>query len=344
MKPVYFPFTLIEESTALAIKENFGSACLVYQASEAHVPKSLKKAEENGLIEICTPESADDQRLDAVLREYRQIADLHGIGGLSFLKTRKDEIPFFNDSSRSQIRANILRKSSAGNSEDEQHRPSEQKTDPLFAARIFLLMAQEFDIEQQDAESRLNDFADMEKDLMKNLTGSDEPESGFIVAGKHEMRKDDTAAYMTAERISAWTRLLCLCPPPSAEDKSFYVTDSRVIVDYVLDRCEDAFMAATIKINNLADSTANQVENRAEMISGYINALAGDAKAEIPEALVDETGGSGPFEPVFFSVYVIPEKMPESVFSDIIGLDFKMDQGKKSKNFLKNTVLVLAEK
>ncbi|MDM8515669.1 hypothetical protein QUF76_05670 [Desulfobacterales bacterium HSG16] len=342
MKPVYFPFTLIEESTALAIKKNFGSACLIYQASETHVPKSLKKVEENGLIEICTPESADDQRLDAVLREYRQIADLHGIGGLSFLKTRKDEIPFFNDSSKSQIRANILRKSSAGNSEDEQHRPSQQKTDPLFAARIFLLMAQEFDIEQQDTESRLNDFADMEKDLMKNLTGGDEPESGFIVAGKNEMRQDDTAAYMTAERISAWTRLLCLCPPPP-EDKSFYITDSRVIVDYVLDRCEDAFMAATIKIDNSADSDADQVENRAEMISGYINALADDAKAEIPEALADETGGSGPFEPVFFSVHVIPERQPESVFSDITDLDFKMDQGKKSKIFLKNTVIVLAE-
>jgi hypothetical protein len=219
MKPVYFPFTYITDPVAAALASCFRQTA-VYQPSSLNVPESMKKWGESGMLDIRTPVNGDEDKLNTVITDYKNWANIHQGADLSFFKTRGRSIPFFEETS-SQIRADIVRKTKA------EIRPEPEQPDALFNARMFLCIAQEFDIQHWEIHRDLTSFETLEKDFVQSLKG-DEDELSFPRAS---LPPEDPGNYMLAERLKAWSRLI----PHDPEGSGIFITGSRSVFEEVME-------------------------------------------------------------------------------------------------------------
>ena len=73
MTPIYMPFTYLPSSTAHILATLFGPV-VVYQPLGAGASDSLASLAAQGLIEIRTPLTGDEQRLKSALVEFTQWA------------------------------------------------------------------------------------------------------------------------------------------------------------------------------------------------------------------------------------------------------------------------------
>jgi len=218
MIPIYFPFTYLSASTATALQACLGSFA-VYQPSGLGIPESLRRQEKDGWVDIRVPEQPGAEKLDRILKAYTQWAALHQGNQLDYLKARGTAVPFFEEVSTAQIKADI------------KGTGVPRPTDPLFNARLFLQAAQEFDAQNDELAQRLLATIQAARDLYRRLTGADEPNSR-----EHFMSK--TAAgpareeYMTFERLIAWGTLF-LHDRRLHESKKqiFMVTSSRTVLE-----------------------------------------------------------------------------------------------------------------
>ena len=159
MKPIYFPFTYISKPAAQALAACFAQTA-VYQLSTSKVPDEMRESVDNGILEIRIPVHDNGEKLDAIVKEYRTWADVHRGSEIGFLKSMADKIPFFDESSSSQIRA-LIKKTG-------EKAPSPEKTAaPLVHARLFLHMAQELDLQNDRLTRDFVAVEAMEEDFMK---------------------------------------------------------------------------------------------------------------------------------------------------------------------------------
>ncbi|MDM8549506.1 hypothetical protein QUF72_05485 [Desulfobacterales bacterium HSG2] len=221
MKPIYFPFTYVSEPVAEALASCFRQT-VIYQPSLRKLPEKMQKRVKNGLFDIRTPVRGDEEKLDAIIKDYRNWAEIHQGSEKAFFKTQGNTIPFFDETSARQIVTDI-RQQATGRQQAEPETP-----DPLLNARIFLCMAHEFDMQNRELEDDLASFDEMEQDLMKNLKGESE-----IRNLKSEIRNsDDPGIYMTAERINSWVHLMGHDP----ERSGMFVTSSRSVFEDLTDK------------------------------------------------------------------------------------------------------------
>ncbi len=73
MKPIYFPFTYISEAAVAAISACFKQT-VVYQPSRHTLPAEMQKLADSGLIDVRIPITGDENKLDAILRDYNEWA------------------------------------------------------------------------------------------------------------------------------------------------------------------------------------------------------------------------------------------------------------------------------
>ncbi len=159
MKPIYFPFTYVSEPVAEALASCFKQT--VVYASSGDLPESMQKWMKNSILDIRTPVINDEDKLDAVIKDYKNWANIHKESGMAFFKSKKNTIPFFDDTYTSQIRSAI------------KQNPEPEKPDPVFNSRLFLHIAQEFDMQNWELTRDLDLFDDMEQKLIKELKGDD---------------------------------------------------------------------------------------------------------------------------------------------------------------------------
>jgi hypothetical protein len=206
MKPIYFPFTCIFDLSAEIISAIFGQI-VVYRPSSKNPPEMMQELAKRGILDIQIPVKKDKNKLDAILKDYKSWLNLHlgdKQGMTAFFKTHADKIPFFDDTITAQIKADIRKKV----------RPEqpETKPDPLFNARIFLCIAQEFDAQNWEINQKL-----------------------FMVEGLPECYDpgayDDPGAYMTADRIKAWALLM----QHDNQGSGLFITGSSSAFDYLID-------------------------------------------------------------------------------------------------------------
>ena len=126
----------------------------------------MQKWAESGLIDIRIPVFGDENKLEAILKDFRIWANLHRQGTLDFLKAWSGKIPFFDETLVSQIRADISKRSGIDQAPKE--------SDDIFSARLFLHIAQEFDLHNIGLNQDLRSIETMEQDLFKSLHGEDE--------------------------------------------------------------------------------------------------------------------------------------------------------------------------
>lgn len=226
MNAIYFPFTVVSGQTADALSACFKSVS-VYQPS-THTPKALtekgglpspKRRETGGEVfaaEIRRPVQSDEDKLEALAKDYKKWAELHQGAELNFFKFRHDD----DDHAIAHIRSEL-----------KGYGIVQEAADPLFNARLFLKIAQEFDLERQDVDREITAFEKMEKSLFEELRGEDDAEIE-IPLEKSLLRREDPGEFMTEERLNAWTRLML----EDSEVSDFFVTTSRAVFEFLAEK------------------------------------------------------------------------------------------------------------
>jgi len=215
MKPIYFPFTCIPQPKA-AIVSGFLGQTTVLQPAGGDQPAILRQMADDGLIDICVPHTEDDDHLVRCISEFTHWGQLHQGAEMSLKDFFKSD--FSQESFSVQIRTDILK-------DGKKVAPS---PDPIFLARLFLMMAQELDMRQTEIALELANSQSAEKDLFTRMTGESD-DSGRIT---EDFFKNDFGAYQTGSRISAWCRIF----EKIAREYPFLVTDSRSVVEEILDK------------------------------------------------------------------------------------------------------------
>jgi len=338
MKPIYFPFTYISKPVAEALYACFGKA-IIYQPSSKNIPEEIRKLVESGVLDIRMsgkPEKKDEERLSAILKEYNTWANLHqGSRGiqLDFFKVGRNKIPFFDDSSTSQIKADI-KDITDGNL-------VEKEPDPVLNARIFLSIAQNFDMQNDKIVQDIASFESARKDLIKNLKGEDWT-SPLVHSNEDEFKAINLTDYdyMVQNRIEAWALLMsCDLMQDREEMSGLFVTSSRQALDYLLEKTpeiENVFSINTIPmVENPVEKSAKWSKDLMEYIEivsessrplecDNFNIVSDDQKCETKASL---------------SLYLVPGVPPLKYFSRFTRFDSTDGKITKNRVKLKNTFI-----
>ena len=141
---------------------------VVYQPSEVVATNSLAALAAQGLIEIRTPLTADEQRLKAALAEFTQWARQNpgrSTPGAGFIGSQQGKVPFFDESMISRIRSDIKQYGSSPADTDNQ--------EAGFSARLFLAVAEENDRATAQLDHDLKRFKALEQGFLDSLVDSD---------------------------------------------------------------------------------------------------------------------------------------------------------------------------
>lgn len=241
MTPVYMPFTYLSESTARLLAALVGPV-VIYQPLKKNIPQSLPGLASQGLVEIRTPMTQDDDRLRSALAEFTEWARLNpgkSTPGAGFFSQQQGEIPFFDETNVNRIRSDINRYRSPDRQSD--HRAEE--TEAEFSARLFLALAQENDLATDHLDHDLHRSKALEKDFLESLKGADEAAFNREAYGA-TIWQEDPGAKLTGQRIRAWATLAAA----DAVMPELLVTTSASVMDTLLETHGEA-----INLERLAD-------------------------------------------------------------------------------------------
>ncbi|MEZ4527327.1 MAG: hypothetical protein R2941_15520 [Desulfobacterales bacterium] len=245
MTPVYFPFTCIAGSAVRMLRLCFPKTVL-YQPSASAMPETVRQAVKD-FAQIRIPANEDQEKLAAIAKEYQNWAQLHQGRDLSFFKARQGSVPFFDEFSVQEIRADIRRKKEGKNRAD-------QNPDPLFQARIFLSISQEYDMRQWEIGNHLESLSEMENTLLREIRGDEDEDTDTGPSIRSLIAKEDPGAHMTAERLNAWARL-ALCDP---EIPNLFLTTSTAVMEMVCELIPEAGRVLEVEGISLSPDTAGQ--------------------------------------------------------------------------------------
>jgi hypothetical protein len=224
MKPVYFPFTYINNTVARDLCNCFGQIT-VYRPCADKIPESMQRLADEGILDLKAPVSGDEERLKSLIKEYEEWGELHQKNDMAFLKAIGERVPFFDDTFTTQLASQIKK------IRDEDY--SGGKPDILFNARLFLSLAQDYDIMQEGINRDLASVHEMEKKLLEGLTQEDEP--FFSKNSGIYLKPNDSGRYKIKERIEAWTYIMS----NDQEEPRFLITDNRDAFDFIVEKTAD---------------------------------------------------------------------------------------------------------
>ena len=330
MKPIYFPFTYIPKSAGKALSACFRQTA-VYQISGTKIPEDMQELSRDGILDIRIPLEVNGEFLDKILKDYRAWVSIHQGTETAFLASMANKIPFFDESSSSQIRADLK---NIG-----KQIPPEEKSDPLFNAKLFLHMAQEFDLQKKELDQDLMDIDAMEDDFMKNLKWEDDDDHARAVA-RRQWDKDDPGHFMTTERINAWVSVMLQDP----QTPGLFITTSRAVLEHLMDNvpelveviCLDAIPIGVDEdeaLSNWQDSLMESIE----MLATGNWPVPMDDITNPPEIPRNE-------EKVSLTLFILPNKTPYECFADCVETDVFQAGSAKTDTRFKNTLIALIEK
>lgn len=267
MIPLFFPFTHVSDPTLDALSALFRKVGL-YRPSDDPLPEPMQRSVEAGFLEIRIPVQGDDGRLAAAVAEYEAWAGRHGSSPLAYFKSQRETIPFFEESSLSRIRSEIKRWRSA--------EPVEDPGDPVFAARLFLAVAQAFDRQRWEVDHGFADLRDLETSLLKSIHG----DAGAGEAAAIRPPMEDLGRHLPDRRLWAWACLRSRDPGAS----TLLVTDSREIFDTTL---EPLFESQPVERIDIPWSSAPPDPDRQAELHRFLTELSegsGNSSAVPPPA------------------------------------------------------------
>lgn len=330
MKPTYFPFTYIPKSVGKALSACFRQTA-VYQISGTKIPEEMQELVKDGILDIRIPVEVNGEFLDKILKDYRSWVNIHQGTETAFLAAMANKIPFFDESASSQIRADLKKIG--------KQIPAEEKPDPMFQAKLFLHMAQEFDLQKKGLDQDLMDIDVMEDDFMKNLKWEDDDDHARAVA-RRQWDKDDPGHFMTTERINAWVSIML----QDSQASGLFITTSRAVLEHLIEivpEMEQVIRLDAIPIDVDEDETLSNwqdglIETLEMLATGNWSAPMDDI-ANPPEI-------PGSEEKVSLTLYIVPNKTPYEYFADCVETDVFQAESAKTGTRFKNTLIGLIEK
>ncbi len=322
MTPIYFPFTYISEPLLDELLNYFGRIA-VYQSSRNHIPENMTAMAKSGKIDIRTPVEGDEERFKKILQDFKAWADLHQRSEMSLLKTQAGKIPFFNENATSQIKSDIMRR--------DPEKPSQEKSERLLHARLFLQVAQEHDLHHDALRLDLLSFEAMEQHLMKELHGEALTSSPDIDTYQ-SVAADDLGQYMAKERIDAWTHIML----HDHRQSGLFITHSRGVIEHLLDAAPEAKKLSGIDTTAAFENGSEPKENR---LLHQLETIVADA------ASAATTAATAP--PLFnekdrkraLIFYIIPGLSPHQFFSRYMEVAARVPQNKRSMEPAQNTLI-----
>lgn len=226
-----FPFTHISDPRVKLLADVLGPVT-VYLPVDSMISNPMRAWVQQGAMETHTPAGLDGSALMAAVRGFKDWAGVHGtkLSDISdFYRLSQGRPPLVDANGPSQILTQIKRRESGGAAE---------KPDRLFRSALFLALAHDHDMHQDEAGRQLGSVAAMEAELYANISGGTEDvelsstlRSNAAAAATHQ----EHGGRMSTQRLQAWACLAQSCSPVP----SVYVTTSSVILDHVLERYPD---------------------------------------------------------------------------------------------------------
>ncbi|RPH49137.1 MAG: hypothetical protein EHM85_14890 [Desulfobacteraceae bacterium] len=318
MKPVYFPFTFINDSVARDLYAFFGQIT-VYQPGAHDIPENMQKLADEGVVELKVPVSGDEARIEALIKEYKEWGELHQKSDTAFLKAIGERVPFFDETFSTQLASQIKK------IRDDNY--SKEKPDILFNARLFLCLAQDYDLVQYGINRDLISVYEMEKKLLEGLTHEDEV--FFSKKAGTSLQSDDYGKYKIKERIEAWTYLMS----NDMEIPGFFITDSRDAFDFVMEKAGD--IKEVINLASVPVSARTEIMNKwRNMFIGQVEGLLKDDGFTIDEKIYDLPAVKEHEVGISLKLLRITDKSRGNFINKILKQDFQdvMINNKNEKN------------
>jgi hypothetical protein len=300
MKPIYFPTTYVSPSAAAAMQTLFASIATC-QACVGRLPADMRTLQESGFLDVLTPVAGGEQRLDDMVREFRQWGHLHAGGaGLhaAFRRQRLQADFLAEDGSSSQLVSQIK----------SRWIPARGPTEPdrLMPARVFLHLAQEFDRQSCEIQRDLALHEKLSAELLHALTGGQDSSAGELNQGP-----DGHEDHLWESRLAAWARLFLCQPCPSP----VFVATSAAVVEHVIASVPRALRLLPGALVTLArppvaighPSPHDVMPRLAEFAASPLALLEKQFVTATPDA--PGPRGAGP------DVFVLPEADPTQVFA-----------------------------
>lgn len=308
MKPVYFPFTYINDTVAQDLYACFGQVT-VYQPGAHDVPENMQRLADEGLLDLKVPVSGDEARLEALIKEYKEWGELHQKSDTAFLKAIGERVPFFDDTFSTELASQIKK------IRDENY--SKEKPDILFNARLFLCLAQDYDLVQDGINRDLISVYEMEKKLFDGLTHEDEM---FFSknTGSSLQAADDSGKYKIKERIEAWIYLMS----NDMEMARFFVTNNKDAFDYIIEKAGDS--QKIIELSHIPFSPQSEVMHKwQEMLSEQIEGLLKNDDFTIDEKIYNLPAVKEPESEMSLKIFRIINKSRRDFINNILGQDYQ---------------------
>ena len=330
MNPIYFPFTYIPKSVGKALSACFRQTA-VYQISGKKIPEDMQELSRDGILDIRIPMEINGELLDKVLKDYLGWINTHRGTETAFLTAMANKIPFFDESASSQIRADLKKTG--------KQIPSEKKPDPLFNAKLFLHMAQEFDLQKKILDHDLMDIEVMEDDFMKNLKWEDDDDHARAVARK-VLEKDDPGHYMTTERINAWVSIMLQDPHASG----LFITTSRAVLEHLIDIVPEMEEVIRFDAIPMGVDEGEMPSNWQDDLMETLEKLATENWPVPIDDMANPPEVPGKEKSVSLTLYIVPNKTPYECFADCVESDVFQAESVKTDTRFKNTLISLIEK
>jgi len=328
MTPILFPYTYLSPRVLEPVSTLFGNI-LIYQPFDKLFPDDLDELSRSGRIEIRIPLKDNDKQLMAILKEYRTWADLHHISQREYHKITHNLNLSAQDPRSSQIRQEIRDRMSG-----------EEKRDTLTLsdnARLFLALAQEFDMQQTGLSMEINQIQGMQQQLFKDLRG-DGPD-GSDSFSSAESFQPDSHGYMTSERLSAWSHLMCHDTQPTC----VFITTSSSAFQMV---SEKAGLIRTISGFDKRPVDISHKENPwegSQALTDYLDQLTKAEEGVLPVQPFEDMDAPGADREcnVRLTVSMVPNQSPAEVFGKLIHPP--INETAAADPLCRNTVLALIE-
>ena len=331
MNPVYFPFTFISKPVCQTLAACFRQTA-VYQISSIKIPDEMQNWGKSGILDIRIPVKYDGDKLDAIVKQYRIWTNSHQGSEIAFLKSRADEIPFFDETSTRQITADI--KSKGG----RQNR-SQEKPDPLLNAGLFLHLAQEYDMQNLALSQDLQAIEAIEQDFMKDLKGENQ-DLDEETAPEKTLESHDPGHYMTKERIHAWTRLM----QQDQQDSGLFVTTSRSVFETLIDSAPEAELVGVLDAIPVVENRIEALERWQDELMKHLEMLTTIVWLAKTDSIIDAPEIPGCEINASLTLYIVPGKTPHEFFDRCVENDSFGVKDKITGPKLKNTLLGLIQK
>ena len=329
MNPIYFPFNYVSRPVFEALSACFGQTA-VYQITSQKIPEKMHELAKRETLEIRIPIEGDNEKLDAVMKDYMAWINTHQGSEIAFLKAQGDTTPFFDETSVSQIRADIRKKG--------QEDLSPKKTDDLFNAVIFIHVAQEFDMQNDGVSQDLQLLEEMEQNLLKNLRGENEASYDNIFGNKI-LEPYDPGHYMTKERIDAWIRLMQY----DHEITGLFITSSRPVLEYMIDDVPEAEILIRLDDIPILENNIKEMEIWQDSLMESLDMLAKNAWPTSTDTILKAPVVTGCDKKVTLTLYIVPGETPQEFFARFYERDSFRTKDKNKEAEFKNTLIGLLE-